>query len=75
MLVMRNYEAVIWWVNNDHKRVTCIGTGHFTQMVWDASKEIGVGKAHSKDGRVFVVCNYYPPGNVLGKFRDNVKPK
>jgi len=46
-------------------------SGHFSQMVWKATKEIGVGKAFSKDG-VFVVCHYYPGGNVLGQFKDNV---
>ena len=50
------------------------GTGHFSQVVWKGSKEIGVGKALTEDGRVFVVCNYNPAGNVMGQFADNVFP-
>lgn len=49
-------------------------TGHFTQMVWKGTKEIGVGKAFSQDG-VYVVCHYYPGGNILGHFKDNVLRK
>ena len=51
------------------------GCGHFTQVVWKGSKEVGIGKAFGNDGRVFVVANYYPAGNILGKFKDNVFPK
>ena len=54
--------------------VSCEGTGHFTQVVWKGSKEIGVGKSFGRDGRVFVVCNYLPAGNVIGRFQENVFP-
>ena len=46
--------------------------GHFTQLVWKDSKELGVGYAKSRDGGVYVVCNYYPAGNYLGDFAANV---
>jgi uncharacterized protein YkwD len=49
-------------------------TGHFTQVVWKNSKKLGCGKAKSKDGKVFVVCNYDPPGNYQGQFPKNVLP-
>jgi pathogenesis-related protein 1 len=45
--------------------------GHYTQMVWKSSTRIGAGKAVIKKGDMkgwtFVVCNYNPPGNVVGK--------
>lgn len=45
--------------------------GHFTQVVWKSSRELGVGIA--KNGKnVYVVCNYDPPGNFSGKYPDNV---
>lgn len=51
------------------------GTGHFTQVVWKGSHEIGVGKAYSRDGKqVFCVCNYFPAGNFIGRFPENVFP-
>ena len=49
-------------------------TGHFTQVIWKSSKEIGAGWARSPDGGFFVVCNYDPPGNYEGKFPRNVEP-
>ncbi|XP_076352263.1 Golgi-associated plant pathogenesis-related protein 1-like isoform X1 [Tachypleus tridentatus] len=45
---------------------------HFTQMVWRSSKEFGVGKARSRCGKIIVVANYKPAGNVTGEFQDNV---
>ena len=49
-------------------------TGHFTQIVWQNSKEMGAGKAVSSSGAQFVVARYQPPGNVRGQFPENVKP-
>ena len=41
-------------------------------MVWNGSTELGVGRATASNGMQFVVARYNPPGNVLGKFQDNV---
>ncbi|KAK0065829.1 Golgi-associated plant pathogenesis-related protein 1 [Biomphalaria pfeifferi] len=48
--------------------------GHFTQMVWRNSTEIGVGRSQARDGRSIVVVSYFPPGNVAGQFQSNVLP-
>ncbi|XP_071053490.1 uncharacterized protein [Onthophagus taurus] len=50
-----------------------LSSGHFTQVVWKDSKHLGIGMA-KQNGRVIVVCNYYPPGNVVGEFSNNVFP-
>ncbi|XP_063723917.1 Golgi-associated plant pathogenesis-related protein 1-like [Symsagittifera roscoffensis] len=50
------------------------GTGHFTQMVWKNSRKVGIGTAVAKDGKMIVVANYKPPGNIIGEFKDNVLP-
>uniref|UniRef100_A0A3B3QB99 SCP domain-containing protein n=1 Tax=Paramormyrops kingsleyae TaxID=1676925 RepID=A0A3B3QB99_9TELE len=50
-------------------------TGHFTQVVWKDTKELGVGIA--TDGTtIFVVGQYVPPGNmnVQSYFERNVLP-
>lgn len=44
--------------------------GHFTQVVWDATTEIGCGAKLNYDGNAYtwaVVCNYNPTGNLNGK--------
>jgi len=47
-------------------------TGHFTQVVWKDSTKLGCGKAKSRRGGIYVVCNYSPAGNFMGSFRQNV---
>lgn len=48
--------------------------GHFTQVVWKGSTEVGMAFA-VKDGRVIMVANYLPRGNVMGHFHENVMPR
>lgn len=47
--------------------------GQFSQMVWKGSKELGVGVGRTKNGKVIVVTTYWPRGNVVGQFLNNVK--
>ncbi|XP_011210699.2 uncharacterized protein LOC105231222 [Bactrocera dorsalis] len=49
------------------------GTGHFTQIVWRDCRQLGVGIAKRGDS-TYVVCNYNPPGNILGSFDGMVPP-
>jgi pathogenesis-related protein 1 len=46
-------------------------TGHFTQMVWADTREVGCAMAVC-GGNDLWVCNYSPNGNVRGRFRANV---
>lgn len=41
--------------------------GHYTQVIWHATKRVGCGRAVCSDNSQVWVCNYEPPGNVLGK--------
>jgi pathogenesis-related protein 1 len=43
-------------------------TGHYTQMIWKDTREMGVGVAVCPNGSVIVVANYYPAGNVIGQY-------
>jgi uncharacterized protein YkwD len=47
--------------------------GHFTQLVWRASKFLGCGRAMC-GGDVYWVCRYSPAGNYDGEYRANVGP-
>ncbi|XP_041973599.1 secreted protein PRY1-like isoform X2 [Aricia agestis] len=51
-----------------------LGSGHFTQVVWEDTEEVGVGVAKTKEGQIYVVANYFPPGNVIGSFATKVRP-
>ena len=50
------------------------GTGHFTQVVWKSSQELGIGIAQGANGTWYVVGNYRPPGNIVNQFAPNVLP-
>jgi uncharacterized protein YkwD len=53
------------------------GTGHFTQVVWKNTTEIGCGFRSGCTDSIYPyvwVCQYNPPGNVLGEFAENVLP-
>lgn len=54
-------------------------TGHFTQVVWKSSTQLGCGTAKgtktlngTKYNAFYVVCHYLPAGNVQGQFPANV---
>jgi hypothetical protein len=49
-------------------------TKNFTQMVWKDTEAIGFGLAFSESGNTFIVINYFPAGNIFGKYKDNVNP-
>lgn len=49
-------------------------TGHFTQLVWKSSTELGCGfKTCGNEWGTYVICSYNPAGNVLGEFSENVE--
>ena len=49
------------------------GVGHFTQLVWKGSRQLGCG-ASCENNYCAVTCNYFPAGNYLGEFASNVFP-
>jgi len=66
-------NAVDWWYgeisNYDFANPKCCGppkipavVGHFTQVVWRNSTQVGCGVA-ACSGKNFWVCRYSPPGN------------
>ncbi|GAB4092735.1 CAP domain-containing protein [Flaviaesturariibacter terrae] len=44
-------------------------SGHYTQMLWSSTTEVGMGAARCPNGAWIIVANYSPRGNYL-----NVKP-
>ena len=60
---IKNYDKNL----NEYQK----NTSHFTQMIWKNTKEIGFGLKR-KDGIYYGVVLYYPAGNVLGEYEENV---
>ena len=48
--------------------------GHFTQLVWKDSTQLGIGVAKSSKNSVYVVANYHPGGNFNNNELNNVFP-
>lgn len=65
-----------WKIYNFQRPNINAANGHFTQMIWKDSANIGCGQAISKGpkGGTFTVCNYDPPGNYENEELDNVFP-
>ena len=40
--------------------------GHYTQMVWSSTREVGAGVAYCPSGAIIVVASYHPAGNIVG---------
>ena len=57
--------------NHNFKKDFQKDTGHFTQIIWKDTKEVGFGVAN-RGNTYYVVANYYPPGNFLGQYSKNV---
>jgi pathogenesis-related protein 1 len=50
----------------DYKNNQCTGMcGHYTQLVWRATREVGCAVARGGNREVWV-CDYSPPGNHMG---------
>ncbi len=63
-------EVVNTWAsqarNYDYRTNSCRGVcGHYMQVIWSDTKEVGCGVVRGR-GREVWVCNYNPPGNVVG---------
>jgi len=46
--------------------------GHFTQVVWKATKEAGFGRSCTPRGMRFIVGQYLPPANWKNQWKKNV---
>ncbi|RIA04149.1 hypothetical protein BRARA_K01652 [Brassica rapa] len=54
----------------DRRTYRCKANGdclHYTQLVWKKSLRIGCATVLCKSGDTFIICNYDPPGNVVGQ--------
>jgi uncharacterized protein YkwD len=64
-------EVVKAWVDEsagyDYRHNRCSSVcGHYTQIIWADTKEVGCAASRSRNREVWV-CNYNPPGNWIGR--------
>jgi hypothetical protein len=59
----RMFRRVRRWDQSD---VTFEAVGHYTQMVWRDTRQVGCGLASNREND-FLVCRYAQPGNVMGQ--------
>jgi uncharacterized protein YkwD len=77
-----SYYIYLWYnesgLYNYNSPGFSLTTGHFTQVVWAASLQIGCGWVNSCAGTLgsdypnYLACEYYPYGNVDGEYTTNV---
>ena len=48
-------------------------TGHFTQLVWKSTTATGCAARLCGDSGWFLACEYWPRGNIVGAFKDEVQ--
>jgi uncharacterized protein YkwD len=54
--------------NYNHADNSCEGVcGHYTQVVWKDTQQVGCGMAICASKDQVWVCHYYPPGNYVGQ--------
>ncbi len=64
-------EVVRAWADEErhynYRRNKCRGEcGHYTQIVWASTREVGCGVGRYGNHEIWV-CNYSPPGNWVGQ--------
>ncbi|RKP29215.1 PR-1-like protein [Metschnikowia bicuspidata] len=47
---------------------------HFTQVIWKSTTELGCAFKVCPNGK-YIICSYYPPGNIIGQGRKNLSLK
>ena len=69
------YDEISTYDYNTGASTTSAETGHFTQVIWVGSTQLGIGIGYSSDSKtVTVTANYYPAGNYAGEYTANVLP-
>jgi len=68
-------DAVRSWVDEkqhyDYDSNSCAPgkvCGHYTQVVWADTKEVGCASITCRDKATFIICSYNPPGNFVGEW-------
>jgi len=69
------YASMAWYEEINFYTYSPIGSGtnnfsaigHYTQMIWETTTEVGMALAVSESGATYVVARYSPQGNITGQ--------
>lgn len=68
----------IWYDENNNydfkKPEYSQNTGYFTQLIWKSSNQVGFGEAKNEENKWIGIAYYYPPGNMVNEYENNVLP-
>ena len=78
-ITLTGADGVDWWYDEIKDYDFAKGcsknggvVGHFTQLIWKGSTQLGIGVARSSKNNVYVVGNYHPGGNFNNMELSNV---
>ncbi|KAJ9449767.1 Cell wall protein PRY3 [Diplonema papillatum] len=69
-------EEPCYDVPTHHSNPSFMATGHFTQVIWKATSEVGCGLCHVASGSMYkkyVICSYALAGNFAGQNGANIR--
>jgi len=76
--MVRAWYDEISLTNNGLVSGFALGTGHYTQVVWRGTQQVGCAHfmrptCNTANKPCLLVCHYFPPGNYKGQYQNNVK--
>lgn len=60
-----------WYDEGNNYQYSSNQLNHFTQVIWKGTKELGCAQKQCGSGS-YVVCEYYPAGNMMGQEKANL---
>ena len=61
------YSEIEFYTHGEISSSNWSKTGHYTQMVWKNTSQVGIAVAKCSDGAIIIVANYDPAGNFMGE--------
>lgn len=62
------YREIDWFMDGKIPNISTNGqeAGHISQILWNTTTDVGC-TVYGGNSNYFLVCNYWPPGNIIGR--------